>query len=78
MNEEVFNKVKEMIAEQFEVDESVIKEDSTFTDDLAGDSLDLVELVMGIEERFGVQIPDEDAEKIVTVGDIVRYISENL
>ena len=78
MNEEVFNKVKEMIAEQFEVDESVIKEDSTFTDDLAGDSLDLVELVMGIEERFGVQIQDEDAEKIVTVGDIVRYISENL
>ena len=75
---EIYEKLKGMISEQFGIDENIIKKDSTFTDDIAADSLDLVELVMNVEEVFGVQISDEDAEKIITVGDVVKYISERL
>ena len=60
------------------VDEENVKMEATFVDDLAADSLDIVELVMSIEEEFGLQIPDEDAEKIVTVGDVVEYVVEAL
>lgn len=74
---EVYNKIKEMIAEQFGIDEEKITEQSSFIDDLAADSLDLVELVMQIEENFDIQIPDEAAEKMKTVDDMVTYIAEN-
>ncbi len=78
MNEkEVFTKLKEMITEQFGIDENIIKIDSAFTDDLAADSLDIVELVMNIEENFNIKISDEDAENLITVGDVVKYILAN-
>ena len=75
-NEEIFEKLKEIIVNQLGVEEANIKEDATFVDDLSADSLDIVELVMNIEEEFEIEIPDEDAEKIVTVGDVVNYIKE--
>lgn len=70
-------KVKEIVAEQLGVDESEITEDSSFVDDLGADSLDTVELVMALEEEFGIEIPDEDAEKISTVKDAITYIEEH-
>ena len=75
MNEkEIFEKVKLIVKEQLGVDEENIKMDSTFIDDLSADSLDIVELVMNLEEEFDINIPDNDAEVIVTVGDVVNYI----
>lgn len=75
MNEnEVFEKLKGIIVEQLGVEEGQVTKEATFVDDLAADSLDIVELVMGIEENFEIQIPDEAAEKIVTVGDVVDYL----
>ena len=71
---EIFEKVKKIVEEQLGVDSENIKMESTFVDDLSADSLDIVELVMGIEEEFEIEIPDNDAEKIVTVGDVVEYI----
>lgn len=76
-DEEIFEKLKGIIVDQLGVEESLIKEEATFVDDLSADSLDIVELVMSIEEEFNMEIPDEDAEKIVTVGDVVNYIKEN-
>lgn len=76
-NEELFEKVKDVIAEQLNVEEDEIVEEASFVDDLNADSLDIVELVMALEEQFGISIPDEDAEKIKTVGDAVTYIDEN-
>ena len=76
--QEVFEKLKLIVVEQLGVDEENVKMEATFVDDLAADSLDIVELVMSIEEEFGLQIPDEDAEKIVTVGDVVEYVVEAL
>lgn len=70
-------KVKEIVAEQLGVDESEITEASSFVDDLGADSLDTVELVMALEEEFGIEIPDEDAEKISTVKDAITYIEEH-
>ena len=70
------DKVKDIIAEQLGVKEEEIKPESSFVDDLGADSLDTVEVVMALEEEFGVEIPDEDAEKITTVGDAVKYIEE--
>ncbi|HEY8498020.1 MAG TPA: acyl carrier protein [Limnochordales bacterium] len=74
MDNNVFEKVKSIIVEQLSVDESEVTPESSFVDDLGADSLDIVELIMAFEEAFGMEIPDEDAEKIVTVGDAVRYI----
>ena len=75
MNEnEIFEKVKLIVKEQLGVDKENIKMDSTFIDDLSADSLDIVELVMNLEEEFDINIPDNDAEVIVTVGDVVNYI----
>lgn len=71
-----FEKVKNVLMEQLGVDESVITMDSSFVDDLGADSLDIVELIMGLETEFDIEIPDEDAEKIATVGDAVNYIKE--
>ena len=76
--EEVFEKVKAIIVEQLGTPEDNVKMDSSFIDDLGADSLDIVELVMAIEETFDIEIPDEDAEKVVTIGDVVKYISEKI
>lgn len=75
-DQEVFEKVKGIIAEQLGVDPGEVKEDSSFVDDLGADSLDIVELVMAFEEAFDLDIPDEDAEKISKVKDAVNYIRE--
>ena len=71
-------KVKEIIAEQLGVKKEEIKPESSFIDDLGADSLDTVEVVMALEEEFGIEIPDEDAEKITTVGEAVKYIEGKL
>lgn len=68
------DKVKEIIAEQLEVNPEQVTPDASFTDDLGADSLDLVELVMAFEEEFGAEIPDEDAEKLKTVKDVIEYL----
>lgn len=77
MSTEVLNKVKDIIIEHLGVEESKIVESASFIDDLGADSLDQVELVMAFEEEFGIEIPDDAAEKITTVGTAVKYISEN-
>lgn len=76
MEEEILEKIKKILGNQLGINEENIKMESTFVDDLAADSLDIVELVMAIEEEFGIEISDSDAEKIVTVGDVVKYIKE--
>jgi acyl carrier protein len=73
----VFEKVKTIIAEQLQVEESDVTLESSFIEDLGADSLDIVELVMALEEEFDIVIPDEDAEKIRTVGEAVNYIKEH-
>ena len=77
-SEEVFDKVKEIIVEQLGVAENAVVEDASFIDDLGADSLDIVELIMALEEEFDMEIPDSDAEKVVTVGDVVEYIKDNV
>jgi acyl carrier protein len=74
--EEIFDKVRGIVAEQLSVDAAEVKPDSNFQNDLGADSLDTVELVMALEEAFDIEIPDEDAEGIITVGDAVKYIQE--
>ena len=76
-SEEVFDKVKEIIVEQLGVAESSVTLEASFIDDLGADSLDIVELIMSLEEEFDMEIPDSDAEKIVTVNDVVEYIKNN-
>jgi len=75
--EEILTQLKPVVAEQLGVDESEVREDASFTEDLNADSLDLVELIMSLEEKFGLQISDEDAEKLTTVGEAVDFISEH-
>ena len=70
------DKIKQIIAEQLGVKKEEVTDNAKFVDDLGADSLDTVELVMALEEEFGVEIPDEDAEKLSTVGDALRYIEE--
>ena len=77
-SEEVFDKIKEIIVEQLGVAENSVTEEASFIDDLGADSLDIVELIMALEEEFDIEIPDTDAEKIVTVGDVVDYIKDNV
>lgn len=71
----MLEKIKEMVAENLGVDEATITAESNFKDDLGADSLDLFELVMALEEEFGVEIPTEELEKIVTVGDVIEYVN---
>lgn len=71
------DRVKEIIAEQLGVDGDQVTENASFTDDLGADSLDIVELVMAFEEEFGIEIPDEDAEKIGSVKEAIDYIQAN-
>ncbi|MAQ18633.1 MAG: acyl carrier protein [Sandaracinus sp.] len=74
---EIAEKVKEIISQQLDVDTDNIKDDASFIDDLGADSLAIVELVLAFEEQFEIDIPDEDTEKIRTVGDAVSYIKEH-
>ena len=76
--EEIFEKVKEIIVEQLGVTESSVTLEASFIDDLGADSLDIVELIMALEEEFDTEIPDADAEKVVTVGDVVDYIKDHV
>ncbi len=77
--EEIFNKMRELIAEQFAMDEDEITMDSSFTDDLSADSIDLVELVMAMEEEFEIgEIDEEDLATLKTVGDCVRHLAAKL
>ncbi len=71
-----FDRVKKVVVEQLDVAEDEVTQQASFVDDLGADSLDVVELVMGLEEEFDVEIPDEDAEKITTVQEAVAYIDE--
>ena len=71
-----FEKMKNVIVEQLGVKPEEVVPEASFVDDLGADSLDTVELVMALEEEFGIEIPDEDAEKIQSVGDAIRYIEE--
>lgn len=74
----VEDRVKEIIVEQLGVDANEVTPEASFIDDLGADSLDTVELVMAFEEEFGTEIPDEDAEKLTTVGDALNYLQERL
>ena len=76
--EEIFEKIKGIIVEQLGVSESVVTLEASFIDDLGADSLDIVELIMALEEEFDTEIPDADAEKVVTVGDVVDYIKDHV
>jgi acyl carrier protein len=78
MASSVEDKVKQIIVEQLGVDESEVTPTASFIDDLGADSLDTVELVMALEEGFGMEIPDEDAEKITTVKDAINYIESHM
>ena len=74
MSEDVSNKVKKIVADHLGIEEAKVTEESSFIDDLGADSLDTVELVMAFEEEFGSEISDSDAEKILTVGDAIKFI----
>jgi len=75
--EEILDKVKAVVVDQLNVEEDEVVDDASFIDDLGADSLGIVELVMALEEEFGISIPDEDAESIKTVGDAISYIQAN-
>ena len=78
MSQNIFDRVKSVVIEQLEAKEEDVTPEASFTDDLEADSLDIVELVMALEEEFDIEIPDEAAEKIATVGDAVKHISEKV
>jgi acyl carrier protein len=73
---ETIDRVKKIIVDQLGVEEDKVKDESSFIDDLGADSLDIVELIMAFEEEFDIEIADEDAEKIKTVGDVIRYLED--
>ncbi len=77
MTASTYDRLKKIVVEQLGVDEEEVKPESSFVDDLNADSLDLVELIMSLEEEFGAEISDEDAERIRTVQDAVEYIEEH-
>ncbi len=71
------SKVRDIIVEQLGVNAEQVTNDAKFIEDLGADSLDVVELVMAFEEEFGIEVPDDEAEKLVTVGDVIRYVEDN-
>ena len=73
----IFDKVKEIIIEQLQVDESEVTLDTNLMKDLSADSLDAVEIIMAIEDEYGIEIPDEEAEKFQTGRDLVKYVEDN-
>ena len=73
----IFDKIKDIIIDQLQVEESDVAMDTNLMKDLSADSLDAVEIIMAIEDEFGIEIPHEDAENIQTVGDLVKYVEEN-
>ena len=73
----IFDKIKDIIIEQLQVEESEVNMDTNLMKDLSADSLDAVEIIMAIEDEYGIEIPDEEAEKMQTVGVLVRYVEEN-
>lgn len=77
MGDGMMKRVKEIIVEQLGVDEGEVAPNASFVDDLGADSLDIVELVMALEEEFSIEIPDEDAEQITTVGEVITYIKNH-
>ncbi len=76
-DQDILNQVTEILVDQLGVDEEDVTMEASFIDDLNADSLDIVELVMALEQEFDVTIPDEEAERITTVGDVVNYIKTN-
>lgn len=76
--EEVQQKLKEIVMDRLTAEEDQIKPEASFVEDLGADSLDIVELIMGIEEEFDIEIPDEDAEKLTTVGEAMAYVKTKL
>ena len=72
--EEILSRLKEIVIDRLDVEEGQIKNEASFIEDLGADSLDIVELIMGIEEEFDIEIPDEDAEKLTTVGEALNYV----
>ncbi|WP_296866860.1 acyl carrier protein [Thermovirga sp.] len=76
--EEITARLKEIVMDRLDVEEDQIKPEASFVEDLGADSLDIVELIMGIEEEFDIEIPDEDAEKLTTVGEAMEYIKNKL
>ena len=77
-SEEILEKVKKIIVEQLGVADTSVTMEASFIDDLGADSLDIVELIMALEEEFDIEIPDADAEKVVSVGDVVDYIKDHI
>jgi acyl carrier protein len=77
-SDEIMAKLKELVIDRLNVEEDQIKPDASFVEDLGADSLDIVELIMGIEEEFDVEIPDEDAEKLTNVGEALAYVRGKL
>ena len=74
----ILEKIKEILAQQFEVSADSINADTNIVDDLGADSLDVVEMLMAMEDSFGITVPDEDIEELVTVSDIVEYVESNM
>ena len=77
-SDEIMAKLKELVIDRLNVEEEQIKPEASFIEDLGADSLDIVELIMGIEEEFDVEIPDEDAEKLTNVGEALAYVKGKL
>lgn len=76
MSDSIEQKVKDIVVEQLNVQPDQVKPEAKFIDDLGADSLDTVELVMAFEEEFGIEVPDEEAEKLVSVGDVIAYVQK--